>query len=289
MDEIIKAISSDGFVKITAIDSKNLTERARTIHGTFPVVTAALGRALAATSMIGSELKADGASVTVRINGGGPVGTIMAVSDPFGNVRGYAQNPFVDIPRKANGKLDVGGAVGKNGMLTVTQDLRLREPYIGSVELVSGEIAEDFTSYFVKSEQTPTACALGVLVSEKRGVVAAGGYIAQLMPGAGEAHVLALEKNVATAGSVTAILENGAVDDIVARVLGGFAPKILSRDPVEYRCYCSRGRTGDALASLGDAELDDILKKGEPIEVTCQFCDAVYTFEPEEVAQWRGR
>ncbi|MDR3278324.1 MAG: Hsp33 family molecular chaperone HslO, partial [Oscillospiraceae bacterium] len=172
MDELIRAISADGFVSLAAVTSRDLTERARVIHGASPVVTAALGRTLAAAAMLGSAMKSDGTSVTVRINGGGPAGSILAVSDSAGNVRGYAVNPRIDLPLKANGKLDVGGAVGKNGMLTVIRDFGAGDPYVGSAELVSGELAEDFTAYFSVSEQTPTACALGVLVDRDRSVLA---------------------------------------------------------------------------------------------------------------------
>lgn len=289
MDEIIRAISGDGSVDLVVINSRDLTERMRQIHHTTPVMTAALGRTLAATAMIGSALKAEGASVTVRINGGGPSGTLLAVADSEGNVRGYAQNPQVDLPKKENGKLDVSGAVGRDGMLTVIRDLNMREPYVGSTALVSGEIAEDFTAYFYESEQVPTACGLGVLVDVDRTVKAAGGYIASLLPGAPETAAAALEKNVAEAGAVTAILDTSGPDELVNRVLKGFNPKILSRTPVEYRCYCARARVVSALTSMQAEELDELAESGENIEVTCQFCDAVYTFTPQEILSMQKR
>jgi molecular chaperone Hsp33 len=285
MNEMVKAVSADGTVRITAISARGVVERARQIHDTSPVATAALGRTLCATSIIGAELKEEAASVTVRINGGGPLGTIMAVSDSGGNVRGYAQFPYADRPSRQDGKLDVGGAVGTDGMLTVIRDPGTgAEPYSGSVQLVTGEVAEDFTAYFAESEQTPTAVALGVLVDVDRTVKAAGGYVAQLLPGAPEARITQLEENIQALGYVTNTLASGSPDDLINGVLRGMDPQILSRQEVEYRCYCSRERALAALASLDEAEKQDIRAKGEPVEVTCQFCDAVYTFAPEEIA-----
>lgn len=284
MDRIVRAIAGDGNIKITAASTRGLTERARAIHKTLPVVTAALGRTLAATSMIGNSLKEDNASVTVRINGGGPVGSIIAVSDNAGNVRGYAQNPHIDIPLKENGKLDVGGAIGVDGMLTVIKDLNMREPYVGSVQLVSGEIAEDFTAYFAESEQTPTACGLGVLVDTNQSVLAAGGYIVQLLPGAPDSVAEKLEDNVVKAGAVTnMLLGNDNPEMILESILRGFEYEILESDKVQYKCYCSRERVSDVLAGIGKDELEDIKREGKPIEVTCQFCDKVYIFTVDEI------
>jgi molecular chaperone Hsp33 len=282
MDEIIKAISSDGFVSITAIDAKGVVERARQIHKTTPVVTAALGRTLAAASMMGSALKKTGASLTVRINGGGLAGIIIAVSDDEGNVRGFVQNPRADVPNIAPGKLDVGGVVGNDGMLSVIKDFRGKEPYTGSIKLASGEIAEDFAVYFAQSEQTPTACALGVFVDIDRTVLAAGGYIAQLRPGATDAAVAALENNVAAVGAVTDTLRSGSVDTLVESVMDGFSPRILERSTVEYKCACTRERFLAAVLSLEKSEIDDMKQKAVPVEVSCQFCDAAYIFDPGE-------
>ena len=283
MDEIIKAISSDGFVSVTAIDSRGLTERARKIHKMTPVVTAALGRTLAAASMIGSSLKKTGASVTVRINGGGPAGVIIAVSDDGGNVRGFVQNPRANVPNKAPGKLDVGEAVGKDGTLSVIKDFCEKEPYTGSIKLASGEIAEDFAVYFAQSEQTPTACALGVFVDRDRTVLAAGGYIAQLLPGAPDSAIDTLERNVSAVGAVTDILKSGSVDTLMESVMDGFLPRVLERSAVEYRCSCSRERFLAAVLSLEKSEIEDMKQKAVPVEVLCQFCDAAYVFEPSEL------
>ena len=283
MDEIIKAISDDGFISIAVISSKGLTERAREIHGSTPVVTAALGRTLAAASILGSAMKKDGASLTVRINGGGPAGSIIVVSDHEGNVRGYVQNPLADLPKNKLGKLDVGGVVGKNGMLSIIKDFGEGEPYTGASELVSGEIAEDFTAYFALSEQVPAACALGVLVGRDRSVLAAGGYIVQLLPGVPEGIVELVERNVAATGYVTEVLAQKSADTLLLSVMSGFSPQIIERRTVEYRCSCNRGRVLSAISGLDISELDDIRTKGDPIEVTCQFCDEVYTFDPNEL------
>lgn len=283
MDEIIRAVTHDGFVKISAISGRDIVERARQIHKLSPVATATLGRTLCAASMLGDLIKENDASVTVRVNGGGPIGTVMAVSDSSGNVRGYAQNPHIDLPLKANGKLDVGGAVGTDGTLTVSRDLGLKEPYIGSTALVSGEIAEDLTYYFVESEQVGAACGLGVLVNTDLSVICAGGFIVALLPGAPDKLIGTIERNIAEMGQVTDILKSGAVDDLVERVLFGLEPEILSRKAVEYRCYCSRERVGRALESIGKEALEELAESGENAEINCQFCNEIYTFTPEEI------
>ena len=283
MDEITKAISVDGYVSISVITSRELTEYARKIHGLSRVTTAALGRTLAATSIIGSTLKKPDASLTVRIDGGGPAGVILAVSDFCGNVRGFVQNPKTELPLNEKGKLDVGGAVGKNGQLTIIKDFGEKDPYAGATQLISGEIAEDFSAYFGISEQVPTVCALGVLVGGDGAVQAAGGYIAQLLPGAPDGVIDALEKNVAETGAVTDVLKNSGAQGLLDSVMAGFEPRIIERIPVEYKCTCGRERFLKAVSSLDKSEIDDMKQKGEPIEVTCQFCDAVYHFEPDEI------
>ena len=207
-DQLIRAISKDGHIKATAVSTRALTERARQIHKALPVATAALGRTLAAVSMMGNALKEDGASVTLQIKGGGPLGTLLAVSDNQGNVRGTVDNPVVDLPLRPDGKLDVGAAVGHEGTLTVIRDLNMKEPYVGSVGLLGGEIAEDLAAYFVESEQIPTACGLGVLVDRDQSVLAAGGYLIQLLPGAGEDVIAKVEGSLMAAGPVTGLLRN---------------------------------------------------------------------------------
>ena len=283
MDEIITAISSDGFVSVSAIGSRELTERARVIHDSSPTVTAALGRTLAATAILGSALKKDGASLTVRINGGGPAGSIIAVSDNEGNVRGYVQNPSAEAPGIVKVKLNVGGVVGNKGMLSVVTDFGEGEPYTGAAELVSGEIAEDFAAYFASSEQAPTVCALGVLVDRDWSVLAAGGYIIRLLPGSPEGVIDVIEKNVAETGAVTNHLSHGNAESLMRSVMNGLSPRILERQAVEYKCSCSRERVVSVVSGLSADELEDILLEGKPIEVTCQFCDAVYAIDPGEL------
>ena len=283
-DQIVRAITSDGLVKASAITGTELVERARQIHRLLPVATAALGRALMGASMMGDQLKEEKGTVTLRIKGGGPLGTITAVSDHLGNVRGYVQNGMVDFTEKAPGKLDVGAAVGSQGTLTLIRDMGLREPYVGTVELLSGEIAEDLAAYFVESEQIPTACALGVLIGTDQSVTSAGGYLIQLLPGAGEEIIGKVERGVARVGSVSRALEHGmTARELLEQVLSEFRLEILEEHPVEYRCYCSRARVETALISLGRQELDDMIREQGQAEVTCQFCDKVYRYTKEEL------
>lgn len=284
MDQLVRAITRDGAVKAVAVSTRDLTERVRNIHKTLPVATAALGRALAAASMMGNALKEDAASLTLQIKGGGPLGTVLAVSDHLGNVRGYVGNPQVDLPLREDGKLNVGAAVGTDGTLTVIKDLGLKEPYIGSVGLLGGEIAEDLAAYFVESEQIPTACALGVLVNRDQSVRAAGGYIIQLLPGADEDVIARVEGGVMAAGAVTALLDRDPDPEALLRtVLSDFEVEILETSPVSYKCYCSRDRVERALISMGVAELEDLLAQQGGCELGCQFCDRVYRYTAEEL------
>lgn len=284
MDQLVRAITAGGAVKAVAVTTRELTERARNIQKSLPAATAALGRTLAAASMMGSALKEDAASLTLQIKGGGPLGTILAVSDPQGCVRGYVQNPQVDLPLRPDGKLDVGGAVGSGGTLTVIRDLGMGEPYTGSVELLSGEIAEDLAAYFAESEQVPTACALGVLVGLDQSVTAAGGYIIQLLPGASEDMIEKIEAGVRGMGPVSSALAGGLDGEGLLRaVLKDFDLEILERHPVEYRCYCSRERVSRALISMGKKDLTELIAEQGQAELTCQFCDEVYRFSREEL------
>ena len=283
-DRIVRAISTDGMVQAAAICSRDLTERARQIHKTLPVATAALGRALAAASMMGNALKSDGASLTLQFKGGGPLGTVLAASDNEGCVRGYVTKPRTDLPLRPDGKLDVGGAVGHEGTLTVIKDLHMKEPYVGTIDLLGGEIAEDVAGYFVESEQIPTACALGVLVDRDQSVKSAGGYLIQLMPGAGEDTIAKVEGGVMAAGPVSAILEqNDDPEALLRTVMSDFDLKILETCPVSYKCYCSRQRVERALISLGKPELEQMLAEQGGCQLTCQFCDAVYDFSADDL------
>lgn len=283
-DQLVRAISRDGTVNAVAVTTRYLTEEARQIHHTLPVATAALGRALAAASMMGNALKDSGSSVSLQFRGGGPLGPVLAISDNLGNVRGTVGDPSVDLPLRPDGKLDVGAAVGTEGTLTVIRDLKMKEPYVGSVALLSGEIADDLAAYFVESEQIPTACALGVLIDRNQSVKAAGGYLIQLMPGAGEDTIAKVEGGIMAAGNVSAILEKDPDPEAMLRaVLSDFEVKVLEQEPVEYRCGCSRERIERALLSLGRDELSAILAEQGSCDLTCQFCDRVYHFSGPEL------
>ena len=284
-DYLVRGMSMDGFVKVVAIRSTELVRRGAEIHKTSPNATAAFGRALTAASMMGNMQKVENGSMTLQIRGGGPIGTITVVSDAEGNVRGCVTEPRVPLVEKYPGKLDVGATVGTNGTITVIRDLQMKEPYIGSTELVSGEIGDDVTAYFVQSEQVPTACALGVLVDRDTSVKVAGGYILQLLPGAPEETITALEEGIQRAGAVTPMLEAGMTpEDILGQVCGSLGVVFMETAEVGYKCYCSRERVESALISLGREELSQIMEEGKPFPVECQFCDTVYTFTPADVA-----
>ena len=284
MDQIVRVIAKDAPVKATAISARDTVERARAIHDCWPVASAALGRLLMAASMMGAAMKEEDASVTLRVKGGGPLGALTAVSDSQGNVRGYVQNPAVDVPRKAKGKLDVGAAVGADGELTVIRDLGLKEPYIGSVQLVGGEIAEDVAAYFVESEQVPTACGLGVLVDRDQSVLAAGGYLVQLLPGADEETAGQLEASLRAAGAVTELLKaDPDPEALLRRALPGLELEVLEKRPIAYRCDCSRARMERALISLGREELRSMIDEQGGAELTCRFCDNVQRFTREDL------
>ena len=285
-NEIVRGITGDGLVKAVAVTGRGVVERARNIHKLLPMGTAALGRALMGASMMGDMLKEERGAVTLQIKGGGPLGTILAVSDHEGNVRGYVQNPQVELMELHPGKLDVGRAVGTDGTLTVMKDIGLKEPYVGSIGLFSGEIADDLAMYFVESEQIPTACALGVLVGLDQSVTAAGGYLIQLLPGAGEDIIEKIEAGVRAMGPVSAALAGGLDGEGLLRsVLGDFQLEILEKHPVEYRCCCSRERVSRALISMGREELSSLIEDQGRAELTCQFCDAVYRFSQTELEQ----
>lgn len=284
MDELVRMIATDGHVKAVSITAKELTERARTVHRLAPLATAALGRALMAASLMGCQLKEEKGAVTLTVKGGGPLGTVMAVSDKDGNVRGYVGDGSVELPLKAPGKLDVGAGIGRDGTLTVIKDIGLKEPYVGTVPLVSGEIAEDVTSYFVVSEQIPTACALGVLVDTDCSVSQAGGYLIQLLPGATDEEIDKVERGVARLGAVTAALERGLDGEgLLREALADFHLEVLERAAVEYRCYCSRQRMERALISLGAKDLRALIDEQGDADLTCQFCDKSYHFTKTEL------
>ena len=283
-DYIVRGMSMDGFVKVAAIRSTEMVKRGAQIQGTVNNATAAFGRALTAASLMGNMQKVENGSMTLQIKGDGPIGSIVCVSDATGNVRGYVVNPNVPLVEKHPGKLDVGATVGA-GTLTVIRDLQMKEPYIGSIELISGEIADDVTAYFVQSEQIPTACALGVLVDTDQSVKVAGGYLIQLLPGAPDETIDVVENGIRRAGAVTTMLEQGMTpEDILGAVCGDLGVVFMETTPVEYRCYCSRERVEAALISLGRKELTEIMEEGRTFPVECQFCDTIYEFTPDHIA-----
>ena len=283
-DYLVRGMTMDGSVKVVAIRSTELVRRGAQIQGTTPNATAAFGRALTAASMMGNMQKVDDGSMTLQIRGGGPIGTITVVSDAVGNVRGCVTEPKVPLVEKHPGKLDVGATVGTEGTITVIRDLQMKEPYIGSTPLVSGEIGDDITAYFVQSEQIPTACALGVLVDRDRSVKVAGGYLLQLLPGAPDEVIDKLEAGIQKAGAVTPMLEAGMTpEDILGQVCGDLGVVFLETTEVSYKCYCSRERVESALISLGRQELTEIAQENRGFPVECQFCDNVYTFTPEDI------
>jgi molecular chaperone Hsp33 len=286
MGEIVRLIAKNAPIKAVAIEATGMVERARQIHDTWPVATAALGRLLMGASMMGNMIKTENGSVTLRVNGGGPLGTLTAVSDCEGNTRGFVHNPAVDVPRKAHAKLDVGAAVGDNGDLTVIRDVGMKEPYVGSVQLVGGEIAEDIAAYFVESEQIPTACALGVLIAPDQSVQVAGGYLIQLLPGADDWVITCIEAGIGEVGAVSTHLANGlSAQEILEKVLSDFEMEVLESTPVEYRCYCSEERVSRALISMGRAELESLIEDQGEAELTCQFCDRVYHYNREQLEE----
>lgn len=283
-DEIVRAITGDGLVKAVAITGRDMVERARNIHTLLPIATAALGRTMLGASMMGDMLKEQNGALTLQIKGGGPLGTILAVSDCQGNVRGYVQNPHVDLIESEPGKMNVGAAVGETGTLTVIKDIGLKEPYIGSIGMFTGEIADDLAMYFVESEQIPTACALGVLVGVDQSVTSAGGYLIQLLPGATEDIITKIEAGVRNLGPVSRALEGGMdAEDLIKAVLSDFEVTILEKHPVEYRCYCSQDRVTRALISMGREELSSLIEEQGEAHLTCQFCDKVYDYSKEEL------
>lgn len=285
MGRIVRTISADASVVCSAIDGKDIVGEIERIHKTSAVVTAALGRLALGASLMGFGLKGEKDSITLRINGGGPAGTLIAVSDSFGNVKAYVQNPVVEIPLNELGKLDVRGAVGTDGVLSVVKDLGLKEPYVGQVPIVSGEIAEDITNYLATSEQVPSVCALGVLVNPDLTVCQAGGFLIEVLPFANDEVIDIIENNIKSMQSVTEMLNEGMTcEEIALKALDGLNPNVLDDFKVEYRCDCSRERVKTALASLGEKELSE-MAENENTEVLCHFCGKAYNFSKQEIEE----
>ena len=285
MGELYRAISADGSAFAAVLDAKDIVSEIEKIHKTSAVVTAALGRLSIGASLMGYMLKGEDDSITLRIDADGPTGQLVAVADSWGNVKSSVTNPVVEIPLNSVGKLDVAGAVGRDGTLSVVKDMGLREPYVGVIPLVSGEIAEDIASYYATSEQIPTVCALGVLVNPDLTVKAAGGYLVQLLPFADEKCVDTIEKNVAAMRPVSALLDEGvSPQEIADMLLAGLEPNELDTAQPVYHCDCSRERTERVLISIGKKELEEIAAEGKDTAVCCHFCGKEYVFTPQEIA-----
>ena len=276
MGKLYRAISADGSAFAEVLDAKDIVSEIERIHKTSAVVTAA--------SRMGYMLKGADDSITLRVDGGGPAGQLVAVADSMGNVKSTVNNPVVEIPLNAQGKLDVGGAVGSDGTLSVVKDMGLKEPYVGVIPLVSGEIAEDIASYYATSEQIPTVCSLGVLVNPDLTVRAAGGFLVQLLPFADEKCIDTIEKNIAKIRPVSAMLDEGVTpEEIAGMLLEGLEPNELDTASPVYRCDCSRERTERVLISIGREELEKIADEGKDTAVSCHFCGKEYVFTPEEI------
>lgn len=285
LGKLIRCITSDGAVMATALDSTDIVAKAEQYHKTSAVMTAALGRLLTATSIMGNMMKGKNDTVTVKINGGGPAGAVVAVADSNGDVRGYVGDANVEIPLKDNGKLDVGGAVGTDGLIYVIKDIGLKEPYSGSVPLVSGEIAEDITAYYAVSEQIPTVCSLGVLVAPDLSVKKAGGIIIQLLPGADDKTIDKLEENLKHIRPITTMMDEGIdVKDILFEMLSGFETEVLYEQNTQYLCPCSRERTAKMLSGISKEELSLMAEEMPEIKVECHFCNKEYIFTPDEIS-----
>ena len=286
MGNLYRAISADGSTFAAVLDAKDIVSEIEKIHKTSAVVTAALGRLSVGASLMGYMLKGDEDSITLRIDADGPTGQLVAVADSRGNVKSCVNNPVVELPLNSVGKLDVSGAVGKNGTLSVVKDMGLREPYVGVIPLVSGEIAEDIASYYATSEQIPTVCALGVLVAPDLSVKSAGGFLVQLLPFADEKCIDTIEKNVAAMRPVSALLDEGVTPEEIANMLlAGLDPNELDTASPAYKCDCSRERTEKVLISIGRKELLSIAAEGKDTEVSCHFCGRNYVFTPQEISR----
>lgn len=287
MGKIVRYITDDGSAFVIAADTTDMISQMEKIHKTSAVNTAALGRLITAASMMGDMLKGNDDSITLRLNGGGPAGTLIAVSDSSGNARGYVENSVVEIPLNSQGKLDVRGTVGTDGYLYVIKDIGMKEPYSGSTQIVSGEIAEDITNYFAVSEQTPSVCALGVLVNPDLSVSAAGGFIIQLLPGCPEEIISKIEYSMSDIEPVTTMLSNAmTADDIAKRAMKGINIEKLDESEAFYKCNCSKDKVVSALISTGREALREMIDSGENTEVKCHFCNKTYSFSPQQLKEF---
>lgn len=287
MANMIRGLSQNGGVVFCGVDSTNIVRQAEALHHTSATCSAALGRLLTGASMMGMMLKDVNDTITLRMKGNGPAGTVIAVSNGLGIVKGCIENPQADLPPRADGHLDVGGVIGREGTLTVIRDNQtLHDPYVGQIPFVSGEVAEDLTAYYATSEQIPTVCALGVLVDTDLFIVCAGGYLLQLLPGASEEEITRLEQNIAAMPPVTELLRAGKTpQDLMELAMAGFDPSILDEHTVEYHCDCSRERTEEMLTSLGRKELQKLCDEDPHCEVECHFCNKKYVFDLRQLLE----
>ncbi|WP_022760183.1 MULTISPECIES: Hsp33 family molecular chaperone HslO [unclassified Butyrivibrio] len=284
-DYMVRATAADAQIRAFAITSRNLVDEARKIHDLTPICSAALGRLMSGALMMGDMLKNEKDALTITVDGDGPIGGLLATVNNRGEVKGYVKNNTVVLPNNDAGHLNVGGAVG-NGTLTVTRDLGLKDPYVGTIQLLSGEIADDLTCYFVESEQIPSSVGLGVLVNKDFSIMEAGGFIVQLMPGASEEVISKLEGNIQGMKTVTEILKEGNTpEDMLNMVLAGFDIDITATMPVKYHCGCDRDRVERALTLLGKKELEDLASDGEDVEIKCHFCGKAYSFTPADLKE----
>lgn len=284
-DYIIRASAADNQIRAFAATTRELVEYARSIHGTSPVATAALGRLLTAGAMMGSMMKGDNDILTLQIKGNGPIEGVTVTADSHGAVKGYAYNPEVLLHANDKGKLDVGGALGA-GMLSVIKDLGLKEPYVGQTHLVSGEIAEDLTYYFATSEQVPSVVALGVLMNKENTVRRAGGFIIQLMPFAEDSIIDKLEKKISEITSITALLDQDMTPEMILEyILGDFGLDIMDQLPATFECDCTKERVEKAIISIGQKDINEMIEDNEPIEVNCHFCNTHYHFSVDELKE----
>ena len=283
-DYIIRGMDKKKTFRLFVASSTNLVEEARRIHGTSPTATAALGRALTAAAMLGMTMKGDRDILTFRLKGDGPIGNIVTVANSKGQVKGYVDNPLTDLPSRPDGKLDVGGIVGKNGQLAIIRDLGLKEPYIGYSNLVSGEIAEDLVHYFYLSEQQPSAINLGVLVDKDISVKAAGGYMLQLLPNVDDKDIDRIEEIINKAKPISTLIDEGlSPEEIMEELFGEFEMEVLEKSYIEYRCDCERDKIEEVLVSLGEGEIRDIIEEDGQAEVVCHFCNTKYKFSKEDL------
>ncbi len=285
MDEIIRAITADGFVKAYVVNSTEVVREAQAVHQTGKVASAALGRTVTAALILANDMKNETDRVSVQFRSEGPIGNVVAEANGKNEVKGFVSNPNVTLPLREDGKLDVGGALGHKGTLTIVRDIGMKEPYVGTVELISGEIAEDISYYYMQSEQIPTVLGLGVLVAQNFAILSAGGFMIQLLPGAPDSIIDQIEANVKNLpASISSLLADGKnAAEILSMLLSGFDYQILSKKEPLYRCDCSRFRVESALISLGRAEMESMIEEEQTTEVSCHYCNKKYHFSQEDL------